>query len=225
VNVQAGDVYGFRLRGSHFDIANTLQGTFVVSIGGTPAVGSVSPSAIAAGTGFLAVRGVGLPLANAIVSNGNTTANGFILPSASTSSTAFVRVPGGFPAGPAFVRLQDAGATLTTNAMPVTFTTVPPPPIITNAYNTNEVAITGVTAGQEIVIAGDGFDTVGATLTFVQGTTTWSDVHPSLVRTNTNVGVAVQVTVPAITPGGPAVQISISQSGGPISNPIVLIAQ
>jgi hypothetical protein len=225
VNVQAGDVYGFRLRGSHFDIANTLQGTFVVSIGGTPAVGSVSPSAIAAGTGFLAVRGVGLPLANAIVSNGNTTANGFILPSASTSSTAFVRVPGGFPAGPAFVRLQDAGATLTTNAMPVTITTVPPPPIITNAYNTNEVAITGVTAGQEIVIAADGIDTVGATLTFVQGTTTWSDVHPSLVRTNTNVGVAVQVTVPAITPGGPAVQISISQSGGPISNPIVLIAQ
>jgi hypothetical protein len=33
------------------------------------------------------------------------------------------------------------------------------------------------------------------------------------------------VTVPAITPGGAPVQIAISQTGGPISNPIVLIAQ
>ena len=36
VAVQAGDTYGFRLRGSQSDSANTLQGTLSVAVGGTP---------------------------------------------------------------------------------------------------------------------------------------------------------------------------------------------
>ncbi|MCX6550214.1 MAG: hypothetical protein NTY02_04250, partial [Acidobacteria bacterium] len=36
VAVQAGDTYGFRLRGSHYDGSYILQGTFGVKVGGTP---------------------------------------------------------------------------------------------------------------------------------------------------------------------------------------------
>jgi hypothetical protein len=222
VVVQPGDVYGFRLRGSHFDIANTLQGTFAISINGTPTLGSVSPGAIATGIGFLALRGVNLPLTTATITSGGATANGFVLPSSSTSSTAYMRVPAGFPTGPAFVQLQNGG--VTTNPMPVTITTIPPPPIIVKVYDTTQAPITAVTAGQQILVSADGIDTAGSTVQFIQGTSTW-EVPADVVFTNTTVGIAARVTVPAIVAGGAAVQIAINQSGGGYSAPIVLIAQ
>ena len=49
VSVQAGDIYGFRLSGSHNDGTYVLQGTFSVGVDGAPVLGAAAPSAIAPG--------------------------------------------------------------------------------------------------------------------------------------------------------------------------------
>ena len=91
-------------------------------------------------------------------------------------------------------------------------------------YDTTQAPITAVTAGQQILVSADGIDTAGSTVQFIQGTSTW-EVPADVVFTNTTVGIAARVTVPAIVAGGAAVQIAINQSGGGYSAPIVLIAQ
>ena len=88
VSVQAGDTFGFRLRGSNGDSARTLQGHFMASINGTTALLGVSPASIAPGDGFLVLRGVNMPLDRAIVTNGTTSADAFVFVSPSSPVSA-----------------------------------------------------------------------------------------------------------------------------------------
>jgi uncharacterized protein YjbI with pentapeptide repeats len=224
VTVQAGDTFGFRLRGTNGDSRNELDGTFTASIDGTTALLGVSPSSIAPGDGFLVLRGVNMPVDRAVVTIGTTTADAFVFASPSSPSSAWIRLPLGFPTGNATVQLRSGDGTVATNSQPVLVSNTPGTPYITTVRDPSGTPITAVTAGQQITIVADGIDTLGAEVQFSQGTTTFPITSPSTTVSNTGYVGAV-VTVPAVVAGGGPVYVYIRQGGGAFSTAFTLIAQ
>jgi hypothetical protein len=64
VTVGAGDTFGFRLHGSHFDSANLLRGTFTVGLAEVPALAAATTGTVKAGQ-VAVVRGEGMPATGA----------------------------------------------------------------------------------------------------------------------------------------------------------------
>ncbi|HWK08820.1 MAG TPA: hypothetical protein VNR64_02130, partial [Vicinamibacterales bacterium] len=223
VSVQAGDTFGFRLRGSNGDLIHTLQGQFMASIDGAPALLGVSPGSIAPGEGFLVVRGANMPLDRAVVTNGANTADAFILPTASTPSSAWIRLPFGFPTGTTSVQLRSADGSVVTNSQSVVVNATPGTPYITAVLDQSGTPIAAATAGQQVTIVADGIDTVGAQVQFAQGPNVWT-VSPASSVSNAGYLGAV-VTVPGVVAGGGPVYVYIRQGSGQFSTAFTLIAQ
>ena len=127
VAVQAGDTYGFRLAGSHGDIAHVLEGTFTVAVDDAPYIGSATPSTIGAGQ-MIVLRGANMPA---------TAASGILfsqdgaddLPASYTfyqpsSDLVIARSPAGLVPGSATVRATNGGD-ISTPPFPITIGEVP----------------------------------------------------------------------------------------------------
>ena len=223
VAVQAGDTFGFRLRGTNGDSRNELDGTFRVSIDGTTALLNASPASIGAGEGLLVLRGVNMPFDQAVITSGTTTANAFVFQAPSSPSGVWIRLPVAFPAGPASVQLRSSSGSIVTNSVPITVAAGPVQPFITAVLDASANPITTITAGQQIAIVADGIDTLGAQVQFTQGTSVWT-VTPSTTVSNTGF-VGALVTAPAVVAGNGVVYVTIRQGTGEFGLTFALIAQ
>jgi hypothetical protein len=168
VSVQAGDTYGFRLLGSHFDGTYVLQGTFSAGVDGAPVLGAAAPPSIAAGQ-MIVLRGHDMPATSAggILFNqgGSETAASYLFFSAPDPTNEFViaRSPATLVPGPATVR--SASATSSTRPLPITITALPAPPLLRILGNscTATTDLTTITPGQPVYVLADGVDTLGTT--------------------------------------------------------------
>jgi uncharacterized protein YjbI with pentapeptide repeats len=206
------------------DAASPVDASHLVRATGQT-ITSVSPDPGGAGDGFIVLRGTNFPVpASGIaeVTNGVTTDYGFIFLAPSTTSTYYVRLPAGFPAGPATIQIL--GGASPTNAFPITVSTVPGVPIITNVFSpTTQLPISTVTAGGRIQVAADGIDTLGWQIRFYQGVNSWT-VTPDAMNfavSNSVVGLALEVDVPAALTTG-AFDVTVEQSGSGESTPVTL---
>lgn len=208
------------------------SGGFVVAVGPPVLAGtitSISPSTGSnggPGSGLVVVRGTGLPAVagtTAVVSNGATAAYGFVFQSPSSPGVYWVRLPGGFPLGPATMRIQNGANE--SNAFPITVSATHGTPVVTGVRTYPGFApTTSAVPGSEIAISADGVDTLGWEVRFTQGAGTWI-VTPdpqNFAVSNGTIGVALKVFVPA----GPVpgeVDVSIRQAGSAFSTPVTLV--
>jgi len=231
VSVQAGDQYGFRLRGSHSDIANTLQGIFKVSINSAPLIAFATPSPIGSDAlwgQMLVLRGGGLPAtsgAGVLYNQG-----GPDIPSnfafTAQPNVVIARTPTGLAPGPATVRLTNG----VTSVGPFSITISPTPgaPILRAVQGSCSGApITGVTAGQQIFVLADGVDTSQTTFVWtIEGGGASAQAATDFTSGGTGGAVCTATTVPAtLTVGSWALQAKtlVGASFSPLSNGFFLV--
>ncbi|TAK12921.1 MAG: hypothetical protein EPO35_10865 [Acidobacteria bacterium] len=182
---------------------------------------SASPANNAPGEGFIVLRGSNLPTNTAVVVSGATTQNGFVFQSPSSATAVWVRLPFGQPLGAATVQLKDAAGTVVSNAFPISVTAAPGTPVITAFFTElGQPLVDPVSAGTNIAVSADGIDTSGSMVRFTQGANVW-DVAPYSATSNTAIGLAALVTVPAGPSGGP-LGVSIRQGAGAFSAPVTI---
>ena len=192
VSVQAGDIYGFRLSGSHNDGTYVLQGTFSVGVDGAPVLGAAAPSAIAPGQ-MIVLTGVNMPATTAggIVFNqggADKPAQYLFYPSPTypTNTVVIARSPSDLVAGPATVR--SVSGPLSTRAWPITIAAAATPPVLRGlrASCASTTDLTTIVPGQTVYVLADGVDTAGTTFL-------WRNFDNSVTLP----------TTPASTTGGP----------------------
>ncbi|MCU1384085.1 MAG: hypothetical protein JWL71_2782 [Acidobacteria bacterium] len=196
----------------------------------TAAITSASPSPIAAGVGqMITIRGTNLPgtsAADVVFSQGTFEAPAHFVWSAG-SSRVMARLPvTGLAPGPAAVRISNAATGITTAPFPITISLTPGTPQLLKAmaYNCisgggSQSALSGVSSGQSIGVAAEGFDTAGVEFLLSHSTDGVSvDRVDGPLASPCTLGdadgnVVASVTLPALDPGYLTIQVRVSVNG------------
>jgi hypothetical protein len=216
VTVLAGDIYGFRLTGSHFDGSYILQGVFSVAVDHVITLNEASPATIAPGQ-MVVLRGSDMP---------PTAATGVLfkqgagpdLPASyvfyAQPDVVIARSPGGLTPGPATVRATGAGGTTTT--IPLTIQAAPAPPRIFGLRATCSASsdLASISPGVAIKILADGVDTAGTTIIWRRQIDSFTIQVPATSTTAGPQSICTETVAPAgLTSGGWDINITTTVGG------------